>query len=175
VPILYYTLCFEIRKQMKYMFALIKQKEGCPLSLPDDRTRVNYSCSQFLNWLPQMPTGHLHLDGFESRSAPIQKAPRRVPFVLKCIDNNATVSNSFIWFHSKNETIKREVKLSFRTETTLISLSNWILSNWCLLNNTIYFFRPIPYVRRYSGSAVEAGTSVIEANYDYGNNDYFNQ
>jgi hypothetical protein len=32
---------------------------------------------------------------------------------LKCIDNNDTVSNSFIWFHSKNETIKREVKLSF--------------------------------------------------------------
>jgi len=32
---------------------------------------------------------------------------------MKCIDNNDTVSNSFIWFHSKNETIKQEVKLSF--------------------------------------------------------------
>jgi len=44
---------------------------------------------------------------------------------LNCIDNNDTVSNSFIWFHSKNETIMREVKLSFGTETMLISLSNW--------------------------------------------------
>ena len=44
---------------------------------------------------------------------------------LNCIDNNDTVSNSFIWLHSKNETIKREVKLSFGTETMLIRLSNW--------------------------------------------------
>ena len=43
---------------------------------------------------------------------------------LKYVDNNDTVSNSFIWFHSKNETINREVKLSFGTETMLISLSN---------------------------------------------------
>ena len=55
---------------------------------------------------------------------------------LKCIDNNDTVSNSFIWFHSKNETIKREVKLSFGTETMLISLSNWNLAN-CLTNTKI--------------------------------------
>ena len=47
---------------------------------------------------------------------------------LNWFDNNDTVSNSFIWFHSKNETIKREVKLSFSTETMLISLSNWNLS-----------------------------------------------
>ena len=45
---------------------------------------------------------------------------------MKYIDNNDTVSNSFIWFHSKIETIKREVKLFFGTETMLISLSNWI-------------------------------------------------
>jgi len=43
---------------------------------------------------------------------------------LATVDNNDTVSNSFIWFHSKNETIKREVKLSFGTETMLICLSN---------------------------------------------------
>ena len=49
--------------------------------------------------------------------------------MLKYVDNNDTVSNSFIWFHSKNETIKREVKLSFGTETMLISLSNWDLPN----------------------------------------------
>ena len=47
--------------------------------------------------------------------------------VLATVDNNDTVSKGFIWFHSKNETIKREVKLSFRTETMLISLSNWNL------------------------------------------------
>ena len=44
--------------------------------------------------------------------------------LLNWFDNNDTVSNIFIWFHSKNETIKREVKLSFGIETTLISLSN---------------------------------------------------
>ena len=48
---------------------------------------------------------------------------------MNWFDNNDTVSNSFIWFHSKNETIKREVKLSFGTETTLNSLSNWNLLN----------------------------------------------
>ena len=48
---------------------------------------------------------------------------------MKRIDNNDTVSDRFIWFHSKNETIKREMKLSFRTETTLNSLSNWNLLN----------------------------------------------
>ncbi len=47
---------------------------------------------------------------------------------LNCFDNHDTVSNSFIWFHSKNETIKREVKLSFGAETMLICLSNWNLS-----------------------------------------------
>ena len=47
------------------------------------------------------------------------------PLFLKYVDNVDTVSNSFIWFHSKNETIKREVKLSFGTETMLIRLSNW--------------------------------------------------
>ena len=75
-----------------------------------------------------------------------KRHPNGCLFCLKCIDNHDTVSNSFIWFHSKNETMKWEVKLSFGTETMLISLSNWILSNWCLLNNTIYFFRPIPYI-----------------------------
>jgi len=25
-----------------------------------------YGCHQFLNWWPQMPTGHLQLNGFES-------------------------------------------------------------------------------------------------------------
>ena len=54
-------------------------------------------------------------------------------FALKCIDNNDTVSNSFIWFHSKNETIKRKVKLSFGAETMLISLSNWNLFDYLLL------------------------------------------
>ena len=63
---------------------------------------------------------------------------------MNCFDNNDTVSNSFIWFHSKNETIKREVKLSFGTETMLISLSNW---------NLIYCY-----------SKVEAQT-VISASY----------
>ena len=48
---------------------------------------------------------------------------------LKYVDNVDTVSNSFIWFHSKNETIKREMKLSFGTETMLSSLSNWNLVN----------------------------------------------
>ena len=48
-------------------------------------------------------------------------------FLLNWFDNNDTVSNSFIWFHSKNETIKREVKLSFGAETMLICLSNWNL------------------------------------------------
>ena len=47
---------------------------------------------------------------------------------LKCIDNNDTVSDSFIWFHSKNETNKREVKLYFGNETILIGLINWNLS-----------------------------------------------
>ena len=45
-------------------------------------------------------------------------------FSLNYFDNTDTVSNSFIWFHSKNETMKREVKLSFGTETMLIRLSN---------------------------------------------------
>ena len=48
--------------------------------------------------------------------------------LLKCFDNNDTVSNSFIWFHSKIETIKWEVKLSFGAETMQISLSNWNLA-----------------------------------------------
>ena len=56
-----------------------------------------------------------------------KRAAQAALFVLKYIDNNDTVSNSFIWFHSKNETIKRKVKRSFGTETMLISLSNW---NW---------------------------------------------
>ena len=46
---------------------------------------------------------------------------------LATVDNNDTVSKGFIWFHSKNETIKREMKLSFRTEAMLISLSNYDL------------------------------------------------
>ena len=49
-------------------------------------------------------------------------------YSLNWFDNNDTVSNRFIWFHSKNETIKWEVKLSFGIETTLISLSNWSLA-----------------------------------------------
>lgn len=48
---------------------------------------------------------------------------------MNYIDNNDTVSNSFIWFHSKNETNKGEVKLSFGAETMLISLSNCNLSS----------------------------------------------
>ena len=58
------------------------------------------------------------------------------------IDNNDMFSNSFIWFYSKNETIKREVKLSFGTETVLISLSNWNLSN---CQTEIYFFILLTY------------------------------
>ena len=54
---------------------------------------------------------------------------KAISLLLNCFDNNDTVSNSFIWFHSKNETIKREVKLSFGTETMLTSLSNWNLFN----------------------------------------------
>jgi len=42
-----------------------------------------------------------------------QRRHKAISAYLKCFDNNDTVSNSFIWFHSKNETIKREVKLSF--------------------------------------------------------------
>ena len=48
---------------------------------------------------------------------------------MKCFDNNDTVSYGFKRFQKvslKNETIKREVKLSFGTKTMLISLSNWI-------------------------------------------------
>ena len=63
-------------------------------------------------------------------------------FHLATVDNNDTVSKGFIWFHSKNETIKREVKLSFRTETMLISLSNWDLSN---CQTEIYFFILLMY------------------------------
>ena len=58
-------------------------------------------------------------------------------YFLNCFDNNDTVSNSFIWFHSKNETIKREVKLSFGTETMLISLSKWNLFNSFFPNHTL--------------------------------------
>ena len=47
---------------------------------------------------------------------------------MATVDNNDTVSKGFIWFHSKNETIKWEVKLFFGIETTLISLSNWNLA-----------------------------------------------
>ena len=54
---------------------------------------------------------------------------------LNRVDNNDTVSNSFIWFHSKNETIKSEVKLSFGIETMLISLSNWNLTDNILLSD----------------------------------------
>lgn len=43
---------------------------------------------------------------------------------LKCFDNNDTGSYGFKRFHSKNKTIKQEVKLSYGTETMLISLSN---------------------------------------------------
>ena len=75
--------------------------------------------------------GLLHLD----RSIPLimNAIPKIIATLmewqlfLNWFDNNDTVSNSFIWFHSKNETIKREVKLSFGIETTLISLSNWNL------------------------------------------------
>jgi len=59
-----------------------------------------------------------------------KKKPRITKVIcgpLKYVDNNDTVSKGFIWFHSRNETMKREVKLSFGTETTLISLSNWNL------------------------------------------------
>ena len=63
-------------------------------------------------------------------------------FTMKYIDNNDMVSNSFIWFHSKNETIKREVKLSFGTETILIGLINWNLSvgiyQYCSARRTIH-------------------------------------
>jgi len=51
-----------------------------------------------------------------------------IPAFLEKAYNIDTVSNSFIWFHSKNETINREVKLSFGVETMLISLSNWNLA-----------------------------------------------
>ena len=52
------------------------------------------------------------------------------------LDNNDTVSKGFIWFHSKNETIMQKVKLSFGTETMLISLSNRNLS--IRINNQKY-------------------------------------
>ena len=58
---------------------------------------------------------------------------------LATVDNNDTVSKGFIWFHSKNETIKREVKLSFRTETMLISLSNWNLSTYPRKNSKNHY------------------------------------
>jgi len=53
------------------------------------------------------------IKSFESRHDKKVGMAFAIPIFLKCIDNNDTVSNSFIWFHSKNETIKREVKLSF--------------------------------------------------------------
>ena len=59
--------------------------------------------------------------------------------VLATVDNNDTVSKGFIWFHSKNKTIKREVKLSFRTETMLISLSNWNLSTYPRKNSKNHY------------------------------------
>ena len=54
---------------------------------------------------------------------------------MKCIDNNDTVSNSFIWFHSKNETINPKVKLSRRNETQSCS-KKWNLSIYLILNNS---------------------------------------
>ncbi|MDY3781794.1 MAG: hypothetical protein SOZ90_06395 [Candidatus Faecousia sp.] len=83
----------------------------------------------------QVSTGHLHLDGsnpsflIRQRKEPLTLWGERF-FSLATVDNNDTVSKGFIWFQSKNETIKREVKLSFRTETMLISLSNWNLSTY---------------------------------------------
>ena len=63
---------------------------------------------------------------FESLLVP-KRGRRQASSFLETYDNYATDSKGFIWFHSKNETINREVKLSFGIETTLISLSNW---NW---------------------------------------------
>lgn len=72
-----------------------------------------------------------------------KNTPVKVCFYLVTVDNNDTVSNSFIWFHSKNETIIQKVKLSFGTETMLISLSNWIYRTaklkFVVLNTTILF------------------------------------
>ena len=70
-------------------------------------------------------TGHSLRIPHDNKIVEIAEA---IPTILNYVDDNDTVSKGFIGFHSKNETIKREVKLSFRTETMLISLSIGIYS-----------------------------------------------
>jgi len=42
-------------------------------SIADFPMGKSYGCSQFLNWLLQLSTGQLHLDGFESLKIRWQK------------------------------------------------------------------------------------------------------
>ena len=75
----------------------------------------NQGCCQFLNWQPQMSTGHLHFNGFES------------PLALK--NPNAPKGIRIFWCERGDS---NPHGITTRTSNVLVYHSNTLASAWIL-------------------------------------------